>query len=241
MQERPARPTPPSALAILAHPDDEITIAPVLARIARDGGKVTLVYATSGDAGPGSSGLEEADAIGAMREKEGRCAAFALGIDEPVFWDLGDGALATMARSPESAARRALDKTREAIIEARPDVILTWGPDGGYGHADHRMISAIVTQAVAEMGTTRPDLLYAAFPQVEPGVLPGFESWATTAPDLLTDSVRYEAPDLEAARDAMRCYESQFPLPARQGLVQLLHEQVWQGAIRFRMAFEQTP
>jgi LmbE family N-acetylglucosaminyl deacetylase len=145
IEERPARPTPPSALAILAHPDDEITIAPVLARIARDGGKVTLIYATSGDAGPGSSGLEHADAIGAMREKEGRCATFALGIDEPVFWNLGDGELAPMARAPESAARRALAMTRAAILEAQPDVILTWGPDGGYGHADHRMVSAIVT------------------------------------------------------------------------------------------------
>ena len=33
-QSGPARAAPPSVLAILAHPDDEITIAPVLARIA---------------------------------------------------------------------------------------------------------------------------------------------------------------------------------------------------------------
>ncbi|MEM7702746.1 MAG: PIG-L family deacetylase [Pseudomonadota bacterium] len=232
-----ARSAPPSVLAILAHPDDEITIAPVLARIAREGGKVTLIYATSGDAGPGSSGLERQEAIAEMREKEGRCAAFALGLEEPVYWNLGDGALATMARAPDSAAQMALALTSEAISEAQPNAILTWGPDGGYGHADHRTISAIVTQAVASLGPDRPELLYAAFPQIADGVLPGFESWATTADDLITDTIRYKPEDLNATETAVRCYESQFPLPARQGLVRLLHERVWGGRVHFRAAF----
>lgn len=233
----PARPAPPSILVILAHPDDEITIAPVLARVARIGGKVTLIYATSGDAGPGSSGLERGKELAKLREQEGRCAAFALGLEEPVFWRLGDGTLATMARAPESAAKQALALTTTAIDEIRPEVIMTWGPDGGYGHADHRMISAIVTQAVASMGADRPELLYAAFPQVETGALPQFESWATTSPDLLTDRILYKPADLDATRDAMGCYVSQFPLPARQGLVRLLHEEVWRGTIHFRLAF----
>ena len=232
-----ARPAPASVLAILAHPDDEITIAPVLARMARSGGRVTLVYATSGDAGPGTSGLEQPEAIGAMREAEGRCAASALGLAEPVFWNLGDGTLATMARAPGSAAKRALERIKAAIAEARPDVIMTWGPDGGYGHADHRMISALVTQIVAQSGPGRPDLLYAAFPQVEAGVLPGFEDWATTAPELVTDRILYTAADLDAAQAAMRCYESQFEPAAREGLVPLLHSEVWRGAIHFRLAF----
>ena len=236
-QSGPARAAPPSVLAILAHPDDEITIAPVLARIARSGGEVTLIYATSGDAGPGTSGLEDAGEIAGLREKEGRCAAFALGLKEPTFWNLGDGRLATMARAPDSAANRALDNIRAALAEAQPEVVMTWGPDGGYGHADHRMISALVTQVVGEMGPNRPDLLYAAFPQVEAGVLPGFESWATTAPELLTDRIRYGAEDLDATETALRCYESQFPAPARQALVRLLHGRVWQGQIHFRAAF----
>jgi len=231
------RSAPPSILAILAHPDDEITIAPILARVAREGGSVTLIYATSGDAGPGSSGLERAQAIAEMREKEGRCAAFALGLEDPIFWGLGDGKLATMARGPDSPARQALALSQKAIDDANPDVVMTWGPDGGYGHADHRMISAIVTQAVADRGPGRPELLYAAFPQEGAGLLAGFENWATTAPDLITDTIRYNAADLNATETAVRCYVSQFPAPARQGLVALLHDQVWQGRIHFRMAF----
>jgi len=232
-----ARSAPPSILAILAHPDDEITIAPILARVAREGGSVTLIYATSGDAGPGSSGLERTQAIAEMREKEGRCSAFALGLEDPIFWQLGDGTLASMARAPDSAAKQAIALTQKAIDEANPDVIMTWGPDGGYGHADHRMISAIVTQALADRGSGRPELLYAAFPQGGGDALPGFENWATTAPDLITDTIRYKAVDLNATETAVRCYVSQFPAPARQGLVALLHDQIWQGRIHFRMAF----
>ncbi|MEO0698802.1 MAG: PIG-L family deacetylase, partial [Pseudomonadota bacterium] len=99
--EAPARSSPPGVLVILAHPDDEITIAPVLTRIARDGGKVTLIFATSGSAGPGISGMAPGEDLARLREDEGRCAAFALGLDEPIFWQLGDGELATLARVPD--------------------------------------------------------------------------------------------------------------------------------------------
>ncbi|MEO0591008.1 MAG: PIG-L family deacetylase, partial [Pseudomonadota bacterium] len=236
--EAPARSSPPGVLVILAHPDDEITIAPVLTRIARDGGKVTLIFATSGSAGPGISGMAPGEDLARLREDEGRCAAFALGLDEPIFWQLGDGELATLARVPDSAARRALALTSEAIAQTKPDVVMTWGPDGGYGHADHRMISAIVTQVVAGMGTGRPDLLYTAFPQLEEGALPQFESWAGTHPSLLTDRIRYRSEDLAPASAALDCYTSQFPPAARQGLIELLHESVWQGVVHFRLAFE---
>ena len=181
-----ARATPPSVLAILSHPDDEITIAPVLSRIARSGGKVTLIFATS---------------------------------------------------APDSTAKRALALTQAAIEDAKPDVIMTWGPDGGYGHSDHRMISALVTQTVAGMGTERPELLYAAFPQTDEGSLPQFESWATTHPSLMTDKIRYQDVDLSATDAALGCYESQFPAQARQGLVQLLNAREWRGIIHIRLAF----
>ena len=65
-----ARAAPPSILAILAHPDDELTFAPVLARVAREGGEVTIVFATSGDVGPGVSGMQPGAALAALREGE---------------------------------------------------------------------------------------------------------------------------------------------------------------------------
>lgn len=231
---------PPSVLAILAHPDDEITIAPVLARMARGGGDVTIVFATSGDAGPGVSGLEAGAELAELRENEARCAAFALGLPEPIFWQLGDGELAKDAREPGSAARDMEGRIAALIALEQPQVVMTWGPDGGYGHADHRMVSNAVTQIISGMDETRPDLLYAALPS-DSEAIPGFENWATTHPSLITDRIRYETPDLDAARHAVDCYQSQFDGQARAILAGILHQNVWKGTVYFRLAFASTP
>lgn len=236
--ELPEFDEPPSILAILAHPDDEITIAPALAIAARSGGEVTLVFATSGDAGPGSSGLEPGEALADLRENEARCAADALGIDEPRFWRMGDGTLAPLARMPDSPARQLAARVAEAVERHQPDVVMTWGPEGGYGHSDHRMVSAVVTQVIGGMGDARPDLLYSAIP-ADPGVAapPGFEDWARTDPALITDRIGYEQVDLEAADEALGCYESQFAQAARAAIIPMLHTMVWRGQVHFRLAF----
>lgn len=229
----------PSVLAILSHPDDELVIAPVLSRIAREKGEVTLVFATSGDAGPGTSGIEQGKELAALREDEGRCSAFALGIEEPIFWRFGDGTLATEARNNEATMRDMGERIAGLIDLHKPTVVMTWGPDGGYGHADHRMTSSAVTQVVQAMGLERPDLLYAAFP-AEAGAdaqLPGFEGWARTHPSLVTDRIRYEVADLDATIAAVNCYESQFPAPVRRALAGTLHERLWRGQVPFRLAF----
>ena len=231
-----SRPAPPSVLVVLAHPDDEITISPVLARIAREGGNVTLVFATSGDVGPGVSGMEPGAELAALREDEARCSAFALGLPEPQFWQLGDGQLSTMSRAPDSRARQLGTKVSALIGELRPRLVITWGPDGGYGHADHRMVSNIVTEVVQAMSNDRPELLYPALPAGE-DTPDQFAGWAKTHPSLVTDRIRYELVDIDAARGAIDCYQSQFPEAARTELPGLLDRSVWQGQVHFRLAF----
>ena len=231
----------PSVLAIVSHPDDELVFAPVLARIAREGGEVTLVFATSGDQGPGVSGLEKGEALASLREDEGRCAAFALGLEEPIFWRFGDGTLAAEARNTQGTMRDMGERIAGLIALHDPSVVMTWGPDGGYGHADHRITSSAVTQVVQAMGPERPDLLYAAFPATERGeddaIPPGFEGWARTHPSLVTDRIAYEPLDLDAAMAAVNCYESQFDELARRALAGTLHQRVWRGQVAFRLAF----
>ena len=232
----------PSVLAIVSHPDDEIVFAPVLARIAREGGEVTLVFATSGDQGSGTSGLDAGDALASLREDEGRCAAFALGLEEPIYWRFGDGTLAANARNTQDAMRDMGERIAGLIALHDPSVIMTWGPDGGYGHADHRITSSAVTQVVQAMGPDRPDLLYAAFVAGEQeggddDAPPGFEGWARTHPSLITDRIAYEPFDLDAAMAAVNCYESQFDATARETLAGTLHQRVWRGQVSFRLAF----
>ena len=66
-------------MAIFAHPDDESTIAPILARYAREGVKVYVVIATDGRLGVNDfSGLEAGDGLVAIRKEEMQCAADAL-------------------------------------------------------------------------------------------------------------------------------------------------------------------
>lgn len=248
---QPMRGSAPSVLAIVSHPDDELIFSPVLARIAREGGEVTLVFATSGDQGPGVSGLDKGEALASLREDEGRCAAFALGLEEPIYWRFGDGRLANEARNTQSTMRDMGERISGLIALHSPDVVMSWGPDGGYGHADHRITSNALTQVVQAMGPGRPDLLYAAFPATMQGerseigeigeevddAPPGFEGWARTHPSLVTDRIDYEPLDLDAAMAAVNCYESQFDAAARQALAGTLHQRVWRGKVAFRLAF----
>lgn len=233
----PPRPRPPKVLVLMAHPDDEITIAPVLARLARDGADITLVFSTSGDAGPGVTEMEQGKELAELREQEARCAAFSLGLAEPIFWRMGDGTLSTRPRDPESPARELIGRIDEAIKQVRPKTIITWGPDGGYGHGDHRMMSDATAQVLQGMDPNRPDLMFTVFPAGDDAPLPEFEQWATTHPSLITDTLSYEPRDLAATRNAVDCYQSQFPTPVRDGLADLLHSTVWNGKIHFRLAF----
>jgi LmbE family N-acetylglucosaminyl deacetylase len=226
-------------LAILAHPDDEIVMAPVLARLAREGGEVALVFATSGDAGPGVSGMEPGAALAALREDEGQCAATALGAGEPIYWRFSDGELGEGARNSQDTIRSLSARISALIAAQKPTTILTWGPDGGYGHIDHRMISNAVTQVVQEEGEDRPELLYAALPTPDETAvgLPGFEDWATLHPSLVTHRLSYADADLASAAAALDCYGSQFDPAIRAALPGLLHQQVWRGTVAFRSAF----
>lgn len=232
----PAR-AEPNALVIFAHPDDELTIAPLLARITRSGGQVTIVYATSGDQGPGVSGMEKGDALAKVREGEARCAADALGAGDPVFLRLGDGTLANNAHFPDSAASKLLVKIRGLVADHTPDVILTWGPDGGYGHPDHRMVSALVTQHVQMMQENRPALFYPAIRNGTLPPVPELQRWATTAPDLVSTHVDYTAEDLSAAAKALDCHRTQFDEETRKGLIPLFDQSVWQGEIHLKHGY----
>jgi LmbE family N-acetylglucosaminyl deacetylase len=129
---------PKRMLAIFAHPDDESFAAGgTLAKYAHQGVQVILLCATRGEAGIYGVSPEK---TGDIRERELRQAAEHLGI-EVYFLGYTDGELAQTR--PE-----ALLETIACWIDlVQPQVILTFGPDGVSGHADHVTISRIVTQA----------------------------------------------------------------------------------------------
>ena len=227
---------PRRVVAMLAHPDDELPLAPALAALARQGDFVTIIHATPGDAGPGVSGLSPGPELAEIRRGEAECAGRALGAAVIGNLGFGDGLLAEQAR----LSARQPESLEAAVAEhlAGADLVLSWGPDGGYGHADHRMISAVTTQAIQAMpAQDRPLLLYFG---IRTGTLPpvaDLQDWAVTDPALLADHIAYTAVDLAAARAAAQCHATQFTAEQRAGLADLFDQSVWQGAVHFRRAF----
>jgi N-acetyl-1-D-myo-inositol-2-amino-2-deoxy-alpha-D-glucopyranoside deacetylase len=132
-------------LALFAHPDDEaFGSGGALARYAADGAQVALVCTTRGEVGQISDpALATRETLGAVREGELRCAAQALGIGELIFLGYRDSG---MEGTPENSDPLAyMNAPSEQVVERlvgimrrlRPQVVLTFDPQGGYGHPDH--------------------------------------------------------------------------------------------------------
>lgn len=227
---------PQRVLVVLAHPDDELPMAPAIAALARQGADVAIYYATAGDAGPGVSGLAPGAELAERRIAEAWCAVEALGVSTLLGAEHPDGKLGLTAHHEDSPARALAEAFREQF--ALSDLILTWGPDGGYGHADHRMVSALATQIVQAMPANgRPRMLYVGIPAGSLPPVPEMAQWATTDPALLTETIPYTAADLAAATAAAQCHVTQFDEATRAGMMPLFDATMWRGKVHFRPAF----
>ncbi|QKG70690.1 PIG-L family deacetylase [Erythrobacter mangrovi] len=231
---------PPRILAVFAHPDDETVAAPALADAASRGAHVRIAYATQGDLSAPETTLAPGPEIAAVRSEEARCASRALGLTEPALLDFGDGQLGAVARPPWAPLRSLQERLAALVEEERPDIVITWGPDGGYGHPDHRLVGAVVSQIVAAQKTDRPLLLY---PAMASGTLPPVPElvamgWAETAPDLLTVRARFSPDSVDAATEAFVCHASQYDTATRDTLVPALSASVWLGGVPFRPALD---
>src|SRR6516225_9727065 len=130
-------------LAVLAHPDAEsLGFGGTLARYAHEGIETYLVTATRGEAGRFGSLGKAGDPVevGRVREAELRAAAV-LGIREVSILGYPDGAV------DQVSSDIAIGAIASHIRRIRPHVIVTFGPDGGYGHPDHIAISQFTTAA----------------------------------------------------------------------------------------------
>ena len=122
-----------SLLAIFAHPDDESYRAGgTLALLAQKGVQVWVLCATRGELGILDLGPED---TGEIRQREMECACRALSINSPLFLDYQDGTLAQVDEE------RAVGQVVQVIQKLRPEVLLTWPPNGVSGHADHVAVS----------------------------------------------------------------------------------------------------
>lgn len=132
-------------LAVFPHPDDEtLGLGGTVAKYSAEGVETYLVCATRGERGWFDSegpnpGL---DGVGKIREAELRCAAQHLGLREVTFLGYLDGDV------DQAPPAEIIGRIATHIRRIRPQVIVTFSPDGSYGHPDHIALSQFANAAI---------------------------------------------------------------------------------------------
>ncbi len=241
-----ATPPPPGQrvlLAAFAHPDDEaFGTGGTLAHYAADGADVTLVCATRGEAGEIAEGVDATpETLGAVREGELRCAADTMGVKRLIFLGYRDSG---MAGTPENADPRAyVNAPAEEVVarlvgiirEVKPQVVVTFEPNGGYGHPDHIAIhrhTVAAFHAAADPARYPKQgpawqasrLFYTAIPRsffrgmrdemaaigLDPGVLNGFALENQGWPDDMVHAAIDVSATVDATWAVLECRRTQF-------------------------------
>ena len=198
-------------MVILAHPDDELTVAPLLSKYVREGAEVYLVIATDGRLGVNDfSGLAAGEELATIRRAEMKCSAEKLGV-ELIHLDFHDQLKAGEGYDGHMPHAKALIKEIHGLLEKmQPNALITFGPDGGSNHLDHRLVGATVTAAyLSQKWDHDMTLFYVGTPadqisDPEERILRGVHS------SYLNVQIAFEPTDAATAIEAIRCHQSQF-------------------------------
>ena len=198
-------------MCVVAHPDDEcFAFGGALALAADRGVETYVVCLTDGQAAANRGDAASAAELGRMRRAEFAASCRVLGVMHHDLLDYQDGRLEFVEFS------QAAGRLVELMRRFRPNVVLTFGGDGGLNvHADHMMVSSLTTAAFhwcglakrfPELGAVhQPDRLFyqtSNFFLPRP-VVPKPMPWTVT---LDVQSV------LERKKEAFRQHVSQAPL-----------------------------
>jgi LmbE family N-acetylglucosaminyl deacetylase len=131
-------------LAVFAHPDDEsMGMGGTLAKYAAEGVETYLVCASRGERGwPALVDYPGPSVLGKLREGELENAIRELGMQGLYFLDYIDG---DVDRADPSEA---IQKIATHIRRIMPQVVVTFPPDGNYGHPDHIAVGQFTSAAV---------------------------------------------------------------------------------------------
>ena len=161
-------PETPRLLFVHAHPDDEsLSNGASIAHYTARGAQVSVVTCTLGEEGEvigdrwAELAVDHADQLGGYRIGELTAALHALGVGAPIYlggagrWrDSGMLGTATRRRQRfiDADEHEAVGALVAIIRQQRPHVVVTYDPNGGYGHPDHVHTHTVTTAAVAAAG-----------------------------------------------------------------------------------------
>jgi LmbE family N-acetylglucosaminyl deacetylase len=229
-------------LAVFAHPDDETSVAPLLAKYAAEGHQVHLAIVTSGQVGDTHTDIPRGEELGAVREEEARCSCRALGIEPPHLMRFMDGSISDWQTIPKIRER-----LRSLIEEVKPEVIITWGPDGLSGHPDHRTVSNVTSEVFQHRSklTHQPErLYYVAFPEQLMTQLPPQMAQQSGSMGLVdmrwVDTVVEAGEYLDRVWNSIQCHKTQWP-PAMMEQMRQLQSSLLRGKVYLRLAMEYRP
>jgi LmbE family N-acetylglucosaminyl deacetylase len=147
-----------TVLAFHAHPDDEVLLTGgTLARLAAEGNRVVIAVACDGVMG-------EATGEGAhVRLDELRASAAVLGVARVVHLGYADSGYGPWfypdppdrVRFARADVDEAAAKLADLLREERADLLLSYDPQGGYGHRDHVQVHQVGARAAEMAGTVR--------------------------------------------------------------------------------------
>ena len=130
-----------SILAISAHPDDETLFAGgTLAMYAARGHRVFILETTRGQGGEvGDPPLTTRENLAAFREQEVRKAAQVLGVEDIFFLPYIDPYMEIngIARRIDVPLRDFAKAINAYIQKLQPDIVISHGSNGEYGHPQH--------------------------------------------------------------------------------------------------------
>jgi LmbE family N-acetylglucosaminyl deacetylase len=203
---------------------------------------VHLLVVTDGAQGSVNAGVPPGPELAQIRIRETQCAAEALGLQPPIFMGFPDGRLGDYTNDP-TLLYRVTARLAQELERLRPDAIVTWGPDGGMGHPDHRIVSNLVTQVARAGAPGSSQRLYyiyipaegfrALYPErgVPPLLLPEGRH--------LTVRVGFEPVDFAAARRATACHQTQFTGDMMERMLAAMDREM-NGAVTLSSAFDLT-
>ena len=143
-------------MAIVAHPDDEsLGLGGTLAKYAAEGVEVSVLMATKGERGRFGTAAKSPglDIVGKTRADELLKACAVLGVKHVRFLGYIDGDL------DQAPAESIIEEIALHIRDLQPQIVLSFGPEGAYGHPDHIAISQFTTAAIMKAADAQFDLL----------------------------------------------------------------------------------
>jgi len=230
-----------SILAISAHPDDESLFGGgTLAMYAEQGHNVYILETTRGEGGEvGEPPLTTQANLGIYREQEVRKAARLLGARDIFFLPYIDPNMEIngIARAINISLEKFAAAIADYVKHLRPDLVITHGSNGEYGHPQHIYTHQATRMALADGAPNTVLLSWCAWyePAVHERIL---------NKDDFADIVHDVTPWLDAKIAAGLCHQTQHAMflrnsgaPSVRDMVEITESfHIWQGSLSKELA-----